>query len=350
MENDSGNESPGVHPSVHEDSSGQPVPASSAALALSTTNPRFAARRCPLPRRVILTVTLLLLLGAESPADTTPTAGRPPDTTPTAGRTPDTTPTAGSGSKPLRKVLDATEQNRPRPDRIVGGRDTTIDKNPWQVALLAARVPANADAQFCGGSVVARRWVLTAAHCVDGGTRPDQIAVLFGTASLRTGGTRIAVSDIIVHPRWDPDTHDFDIALVNVTNDLSVQAITGPSSGASDPTGPIWVTGWGTTSWGGSGTTILQGVEVPHVSRATCNKPASYDGSVTTNMICAGRSGADSCQGDSGGPASTASPRVLVGVVSWGEGCAAARKFGVYTRVSQFTDWIRRNTNGAVAW
>jgi len=91
----------------------------------------------------------------------------------------------------------------------------------------------------------------------------------------------------------------------------------------------------GTLSSGGSSlpTNLLQ-VDVPIVSRATCN--SNYgSGAITTNMICAGltQGGKDSCQGDSGGPIVDKSSRALIGLVSWGEGCAAAGKPGVYTRV-----------------
>lgn len=256
------------------------------------------------------------------------------------------------GSIPLREVLDAFGQGRLRPDRIVGGHDTTIEKNPWQVALVAAQVPSNAQAQFCGGSIIAPRWVLTAAHCVDNGTKPVQIAVLSGTKSLKEGGQRSMVSDIIVHQRWNPTSKDSDIALIQVSSDLYGQPITGPSQGAADLANGsvIIVTGWGATTWGGSGKSILQEVPVPYVSRSVCNKPASYNKRINDNMFCAGKVGADSCQGDSGGPATTGDPRRLVGVVSWGEGCALAKKFGVYTRVSGFVDWVKEKTQGAVSW
>src|ERR1700730_5457358 len=194
-------------------------------------------------------------------------------------------PAKSGGSKALRQVLDPFEQGRPKPDRIVGGHDTTIDKNPWQVALLAAKIPDNNRAQFCGGSVIAPRWVLTAAHCVDNGTQPTQVEVLVGTASLTRGGRRIGVADIVVNKLWNPASHDFDIALLNTSSDLATQAIAGLGASSSDPVEGdlIAVTCWGTTTWGGAGKTTLQEVDVPYVSRDTCNQPASYNRAITTN-------------------------------------------------------------------
>jgi trypsin len=109
------------------------------------------------------------------------------------------------------------------------------------------------------------------------------------------------------------------------------------AASGSDPaagTG-LTVAGWGTTSSGGSSLPVsLLKVDVPVISRATCN--SNYgNGAVTTAMFCAGltQGGKDSCQGDSGGPIINTSTKVQVGVVSWGEGCAAAGAPGVYSNL-----------------
>ena len=240
--------------------------------------------------------------------------------------------------------------------RIIGGKPVPIKDNPWQVGILAARVPSNLVAQFCGGSIIAPRWVVTAAHCLDGGTLPTQIHILTGTDSLEKGGTRVNASRIIVHEGWNPKTNDFDIALVEVASDLTGTAVVGDTSTTEHPaTVQVRVTGWGRTSkTKNAGSKTLQGIEIPYVTRATCNRPASYDGEITENMICAGvpQGGVDSCQGDSGGPATAtiAGNRRLVGIVSWGEGCAMRDKYGVYTNVSKFRGWVSDKTGGAVKW
>jgi trypsin len=262
-----------------------------------------------------------------------------------------------SGSAPLRKVVQAFEQKESKNQRIVGGHPTTIDKHPWQVALLAAVVPPNARAQFCGGSIVAPQWVLTAAHCVDQGTQPQQVVILAGTDSLANGGKRITVDRIIVHNNWDTTTHDFDVALVHVTEQLGGLAIKGIPANQGEPRQgqEVTITGWGSLAWRDvAGTEKLQEVSVPYVPRDTCNRNASYGGKVTQNMFCAGRDegGADSCQGDSGGPATVvmASEAQLIGIVSWGEGCGFPKKYGVYTRVTRFNEWIQQTSGGEIHW
>ena len=260
------------------------------------------------------------------------------------------------GSARLLAVERQFDANQANDQRIVGGTPATLTDNPWQIAIVSARIPTNAVAQFCGGSIVAKRWVATAAHCVDSGTTAEQIAILTGTQSLVTGGTRVPAARIIVHPNWNPTTHDFDIALIETGADLGGTAIAGDTSTSEYATSlRIRLTGWGRTSMSSAaGSKVLQGVVVPYVTRATCNKPASYDGDITGNMICAGQvqGGADSCQGDSGGPATAVigGTRRLVGIVSWGEGCALRDKYGVYTRVANFGAWVTTQTAGAVRW
>jgi secreted trypsin-like serine protease len=268
-----------------------------------------------------------------------------------------TASTQNQGSQPLKRVVAAFQKGDPGL-RIVGGQAVSIVSHPWQVALLAASIPNSEHAQFCGGSMVAARWVVTAAHCVDGGTSPAQVDVLSGTSSLPCGN-RVKVKSIAVHPSWNTQSHDFDIAVLELQKDLDGLPIVGVT--AADETshlGPgsqVTVSGWGALAFGNpGGTTQLQAVTVPFVSRDTCNRPVSYSGKVTENMICAGRAqgGQDSCQGDSGGPATTivGSERRLAGVVSWGEGCGFPQKYGVYTRVSRFGDWVRETTGGTVKW
>ncbi len=263
--------------------------------------------------------------------------------------------TYAQGSARLLAVEKQFEADQANDQRVVGGKPAKLTENPWQIAIVSAKVPTNSMAQFCGGSIIAPRWVATAAHCVDSGTKPSQIAILTGTELLATGGTRVAVTQIIVHPSWNTATHDFDIALVEVSADLGGTAIVGDTSTEEHASLNIRVTGWGRTSMSASaGSKVLQGVDLPYVTRETCNKPASYDGEITGNMICAGlvQGGADSCQGDSGGPATAmiGESRRLVGIVSWGEGCALKDKYGVYTRVAAFGPWVTTQTAEAVKW
>lgn len=241
-----------------------------------------------------------------------------------------------------RQLLDALRID----PRIVGGFPVQIANHPWQVALV--RGLASDRLQFCGGALIAPDLVVTAAHCIDNNVvsnDANRVDVVAGTERYNTGGERIDVRAVYVHPQWNSSTHDYDIAILR----LQARSVTGRPI-PIDP-GPVavgarpMVTGWGSLSEGGQGSLDLMGVDVPIVDTSICNQQASYDGSITPRMFCAGEQegGKDSCQGDSGGPISLGSGDAakLVGVVSWGEGCARHLKYGVYTRISEVASWVQ---------
>jgi len=235
--------------------------------------------------------------------------------------------------------------------RIVGGKKADIDDNQWQVALLVASIPDNDRALFCGGSVMASRWIITAAHCVDRKTQAHIVNVLVGSADLRQTGRRIGVHRIIVHPDWNRTTKDSDVALLELQGDVGYPPILPLPRVLEEQklvtNTVVRVTGWGRTSEGGSISPVLRQLTTYYRSNKECNDPISYKGKITANMLCAGKStgGVDACQGDSGGPLSVVidGKRYLAGVVSWGQGCARPFKFGVYARVSKFHSWITQN-------
>jgi secreted trypsin-like serine protease len=235
---------------------------------------------------------------------------------------------------------------------IVGGKPVAnISDTPWQVALVDGN--DSSLFQFCGGSLVAPNWVLTAAHCVDNslvGKDPKRLDVIAGTLTYKTGGVRTDVDKIFVNPKWrQTDTqYDFDAALLKLKIPVSVVVpIKLIAPNGILPEGPtVRVSGWGATSESGPVSEKLLFVDVPVISNAECNKPESYDGRVSAQMFCAGvrQGGLDSCQGDSGGPVmSTASNPTgtpeLVGIVSWGFGCARKLQPGVYTRITTVSQW-----------
>lgn len=220
--------------------------------------------------------------------------------------------------------------------RIVGGTVAGAADNPFQVALLTKSVANNFDAQFCGGTLVKANVIVTAAHCSDFVTA-GQVQVLTGTRNLDGTGVRRNVLSISIHPSWNPSTFNNDVAVWRLST--SATGIPLASLATADPAvgTALLATGWGALTEGGSFPINLRKVSLPMVSRTNCNDANSYNGQITTNMLCAGRDsgGIDSCQGDSGGPLARGS--VLTGIVSWGTGCARPNLFGVYTRVSQAT-------------
>lgn len=243
------------------------------------------------------------------------------------------------------RPMTAAEADRLLNARIIGGTVAGAGDNPFQVALLSRSVANNFDAQFCGGSLVKANVVVTAAHCVHGASA-SQIDVLAGTRSLSSGGTRHAVSSISIHPSYNNTTLDYDVAVLTLSTSASglpLATVIGTTD-VADGTN-LLVTGWGNTSTSGTSyPTELRKAITPRISTTVCNGSKVYRGAITDRMFCAGylAGGIDSCQGDSGGP--IAQGNTLVGVVSWGRGCAGKNKPGVYTRLasSSVNNFVRQ--------
>jgi secreted trypsin-like serine protease len=225
----------------------------------------------------------------------------------------------------------------------------------WQVALVDG--DDNRRSQFCGGTLIAAGWVLTAAQCVDNPKvqkDPKRLDVIAETLNYTTGGVRSDVDKIFIHPKWGQTgtQYDFDAALLKLKTPVtSVQPINVISPTGTLPDGTeVRVTGWGALSEGGPGSAVLMQVNVPVISNAVCNDPASYGGRVSAQMFCAGLrdGGLDSCQGDSGGPvmSTISGSKEVVGIVSWGFGCARRLKYGVYTRVTTVSQWVSETMAG----
>ncbi|KAH8300063.1 hypothetical protein KR044_009371, partial [Drosophila immigrans] len=220
--------------------------------------------------------------------------------------------------------------------RIVGGTATTIGSFPWQISLQRN------GGHSCGGSIYSANIIVTAAHCLQS-VSASSLQVRAGSSYWSSGGVVSKVSSFRNHEGYNANTMVNDIAVIRLSSSLSFSsniksiglASSNPGNGASAS-----VSGWGTQSSGSSSIpSQLQFINTKIVSQSVCASSAySYGSQIRSSMICAAASGKDSCQGDSGGP--LVSGGVLVGVVSWGIGCAYSNYPGVYASVADLRSWV----------
>jgi hypothetical protein len=239
---------------------------------------------------------------------------------------------------------------------IVGGTNTTIEANPWQVSLQSS-----SGSHFCGGSILNASWILTAQHCVNSGgtiSTPGRVVAGITTRSGSSTGQIRTVAQVVVYPGYVDANKGKDVALLRLSTPLDLSGTKAKAIGivtAADASAGVTnagvvsrVTGWGTLSSGGSTLPdTLQTVDVNVVSNSSAQ--TSYPSeTIGADQLAAAAPGKDSCQGDSGGPLTVlnGTTRVLAGVVSWGYGCADSRYPGMYARVSHFESWINSTISG----
>lgn len=230
--------------------------------------------------------------------------------------------------------------------RIIGGEKVSLSQYPY-IAGLVGRGDS-AEQAFCGASVINSTWVLTAAHCVIDSTA-NSLDVLTGISTLSKAneGERISAKRIILHPNYNDNSMENDIALIELSSPTTasvVRAATPADSQAFAMGQPVSVSGWGNLSTTGTEyPDVLHAVDLQVSDFSSCSN--AYDG-LSSLQICATVPGGkkDSCQGDSGGPlvAKTNNGTIQVGVVSFGDACASATHPGVYTKVSEYTEFLKQ--------
>jgi secreted trypsin-like serine protease len=226
---------------------------------------------------------------------------------------------------------------------VVGGQAAEEGQYPWLVGVGSSGEGSPWERQFCGGSVITESVVITAAHCVQDVADADELAVFSGSVDLESDAlVESAVADVHVSEDFDdPIDGANDWALLLLDEPVDVEPITVDQDPAEFET--LETAGWGNTGEGYP--TVAEWVELPFVDDEACSDayPGAFD---DETMLCAGdleNGGVDSCDGDSGGPLMAPADdggQLLVGIVSWGDGCAQPGSPGVYAEVADFNDPI----------
>lgn len=239
--------------------------------------------------------------------------------------------------------------------RIVGGSEATFGEWPWQVSLRQWRQVTFL--HKCGAALVNENWAITAAHCVEN-VQPEQLLLRLGEFDLERSDEPYAFAErkvqiIATHPQFDARTFEYDLALLRFYEPVNYQPNIIPICIPEDDYDFIgdtgFVTGWGRLYEDGPLPSVMQKVPVPVITNEECEamyRVAGYVEHIPHIFICAGyeAGGKDSCEGDSGGPLVIQRDGVwnLAGVISWGIGCALPNQPGVYTRISEFREWIQK--------
>ena len=230
--------------------------------------------------------------------------------------------------------------------RIIGGTTAKSTAWPWMAALIDLTSKRSNDF-FCGGSLIAPNWIVTAAHCVQDQDIGSFELIINSTRLDSWTATHLTPKAIVIHPRFNNKQLINDIALIQLTNSISVSPIQVlPEFSIQDDAGRSGIAlGWGNTSVNDYVyPSSLQQVELPIISNQKCQQSMS---GILDTMLCAGSElgGKDTCDGDSGGPlvvfdAESLSWR-LAGLTSFGESaCAEKGSYGVYTRLDKYNDFI----------
>lgn len=295
-------------------------------------------------------------------ADSPNVADPPTPRIPTEAPEPEpTTPVSQSSSK--NDYSRCGRSNRISP-KITAGKNAELGDWPWMAALFfrSKSDPQNVTPKYrCGATLIAREWVITAAHCFEESS--TLVSVRLGdlnlNQSINDGASPIDVPirEVILHSEYTTRPTTNDIALVRLRTPVTYTALIRPicilngaqrfrSNGFYENKRPF-ITGWGRSSFQGELSSILQEAQIDIVDNERCvSDYANFRAVIDHRVLCAGGDGKDSCRGDSGGPLMIPMGAVhyLAGIVSFGVGCADADFPGVYTRVAEFAEWISRVT------
>ncbi|XP_064629569.1 neurotrypsin-like [Lineus longissimus] len=264
---------------------------------------------------------------------------RPPNPGPTTPIVP-----VACGSRPIVQPMA----------RIVGGFDAIYGAYPWQVGIRKNN--GGQWGHYCGGTIINEYWIISAAHCYEDEPKEDfRVRVAdHDNQELDPNEEEFHVAEIINHRRFNTGNfaNDFDVALIRIRPNSKGKGITFSNyiQPACLPTTTTpytrglkcFISGWGNT--GSDYPRMMQVARVPIIDHTECDE--MYKGAVSPFMFCAGyrAGGIDTCQGDSGGPlvCEVGGKHTIMGITSWGHGCAEPESPGIYTKVGKLVDWIER--------
>ncbi|XP_055594398.1 trypsin 3A1-like [Uranotaenia lowii] len=237
-----------------------------------------------------------------------------------------------------------------RSNRIVGGVESEAHEYPWLAGLFRQ------GKLYCGASVVTKNYLITAAHCVNS-FEPSEIRVYLGGHNIAKDYTELRrIKRIVDHEDFDIFTFNNDIALLELDKPLrygpTIQPACLPDGNTLDFAGSLAiVAGWGRVEEQRPPSKTLRSVVVPIWTQQQCLESGYGNKKITDNMMCAGFHDGkkDACQGDSGGPMhkmGSAGSMEVIGVVSWGRGCARPNLPGIYTRIVNYLPWIMQKLEG----
>lgn len=246
--------------------------------------------------------------------------------------------------------------NRPA-YRIFGGRESDITDQPWQAAINVYQARSRRHFHRCGGVLIDSCWVLSAAHCFEASDKAEKLEVILGRTFRKQNSSSeqiFKVDKYWTHEKFDNETFDNDIALLRLKSDIGICAVNAPEVlPVCLPEPGLVLPSWTECEISGYGRDKEFSAEYSErVKRGyvrlwpneRCVPDVLSGRPVTTNMLCAGdtRGLDDACKGDSGGPlvCRNKDRMTLMGVISWGDGCGQKDKPGVYTRVTNYINWI----------
>ncbi|XP_046832412.1 uncharacterized protein LOC124430208 [Vespa crabro] len=234
-----------------------------------------------------------------------------------------------------------------RKTRIVGGNETSVFEYPWLVSMSKQGV------FYCAGSLITRRHILTAAHCLEGFETKSIKLVIADSDRMKLASTAIVrrIKSVTIHEEFHTYNFNNDIALIEMDRPVSLDSIIRtaclPEDKAIDYTGAMaTVVGWGRTGENKPVSDELRKVNVPILSQEECDQAGYQKNRLTDNMFCAGYLDGkrDACFGDSGGPLHVKGSYghlEVIGIISWGRGCARPNFPGIYTKLNNYMETFK---------